>query len=189
MFDETDFRGVDLPKPLSAITADVERAFKAKLYYPALVVALTLPEVCSALPMDTNEFVKGPHYRKFLEIYANPTELGLSPMECYRLRGGVVHRGGAGFNQVESFSHVFFTIPETVNSIHGIRLVGPNGFAMTLDLRLFCSAMVRAVCRWYLDNQNHEKLASNLENLISPRSLGGWPLDQGVRPVLGSGPL
>lgn len=179
---------VQLPPPLEAILVDLEKTLDAKLYYAGLVICLTLPEICCALTKETHEFVKGPDYRKFIETYARTEEIVISPMECYRLRGGVVHRGGSGFGQIDGYTHVLFTIPETNGSVHGVHMKNGRGDALTLDLVLFCSAMVRAVLRWYDANSENKKVARNLENLISRRTLDDWPIKMSG-PIIGSGPL
>lgn len=78
--------------PLSSILADIQRAIDAKLYYPALLVALTVPEICSALTLDNSVFVKEKHYVAFVDRYTTPKSLGCDGLTCFRLRGGVVHR-------------------------------------------------------------------------------------------------
>lgn len=83
---------LSLISPLASILIDIERAIAAKLYYPALLVALTVPDMCMALTLPKNDVVKERHYVKFIDTYTTPPELGLSGIYCYRLRGGVVHR-------------------------------------------------------------------------------------------------
>jgi hypothetical protein len=47
-----------LPLPLEHIIQDVRRAINARLYYPALVVSLTIPEICVSLTFDIAKSVK-----------------------------------------------------------------------------------------------------------------------------------
>src|SRR5580658_6876543 len=53
------------PSPLDTILSDMNRALAARLYYPGLLVALTIPEVCIALTFDDDAFVKQDHYAAF----------------------------------------------------------------------------------------------------------------------------
>jgi hypothetical protein len=81
-----------VPLELESVLLDVNRSIKAKLYYPALLVSLTLPDICVATTLDRDMFVKEKHYVEWLERYTDKASLGISPIDCYRLRCGVVHR-------------------------------------------------------------------------------------------------
>jgi hypothetical protein len=47
-----------LPLALESILGDMRRAIEARLYYPAVLVALTLPEICAALELPNSVFVR-----------------------------------------------------------------------------------------------------------------------------------
>lgn len=92
-----------LPLQLETIANDINRAIDARLYYPALLSALTIPEICSALAMDRMQFVKERHYVAFIDTYSSPPELGLGRPYCSRRQltgcssptGGVVEVSAA----------------------------------------------------------------------------------------------
>src|SRR5689334_18703005 len=117
------------PTPLESILADMNRAIEARLYYPALLVALTIPEICCALLEKDATPVGHKRYMAFIDKYAphgDPVKkivgLGLSSLDCYRLRCGVVHRGNAAGHREAPWTHVLFSLPETVSvSFHGIQ--------------------------------------------------------------------
>jgi hypothetical protein len=146
----------DMPSPLANILNDVTRAIDVKLYYPALTVALTIPEICVTLCWDREMMVKQRHYAEFVDKYTTPKELGLGGIDCYRLRGGVIHRGNAaGHNRFNS-SHVIFTVPETSIHFHAMSITSGGKSAAMFDIRLFCNAMLAAADQWYLESvQNH----------------------------------
>jgi hypothetical protein len=77
---------------LASVLADIQWCIDAKLYYPALLIALTVPEISSALALDNTVFVKAEHYIPFVDKYTTPEALGCDGQMCYRLRGGIVHR-------------------------------------------------------------------------------------------------
>jgi hypothetical protein len=171
----------------------MQRAIEARLYYPALLVALTLPEICSALALDRQVFVKQKHYVDFVDKYSplpgpeGSTEpfLGLSGLDCYRLRGGVVHRASFIGSPHFDATHVVFTVPETGSSIHALSVVaGANGekVAACFDLIEFCKAMDLAARRWFQDHKSDPKVAENLANVIR------WA-PEGVSPFLRGGPV
>src|SRR4051812_6741597 len=114
--------------PLSAILDDIQKAIDAKLYYPALLVALTVPEICSALALDKNVMVRGKHYRSFVDKYTTPRELGCSGEDCYRLRGGVVHRANMAGHANFDATHVIFSLPESGGGVHAMSIINqPTG--------------------------------------------------------------
>lgn len=173
--------------PLDLILLDIERALAARLYYPALAVALTIPEICSALTMDNREFVRERNYVAFVDGYTTPSELGLSGIECYRLRGGVIHRANASGHPLFGSTHVIFTIPETGIQLHAFSLVNGDKSSAVFDLPMFCSAMAQAARRWFEDHRNDSKVFENMPNLLSFRP-NGMPPFMGGAPVVASGP-
>jgi hypothetical protein len=136
--------------PLGLVVGDIERAYHAKLYYPALLVALTVPEVCEGLILDKSEIVKQKHYVGFVEKYAPQSELGVSGIECYRMRGGLVHRADFAGHPKAEWTNIIFTIPETGTEVHGITVQGITAqgevakTGILLSLRNFCVTMVNA---------------------------------------------
>ena len=176
-----------LPLPLEHIFQDMWRAFSARLYYPALLVALTLPEVCSALKLENDVFVRKKHYTEFVDAFTTPSELGLDGVSCYRVRGGIVHRANAAAHHLLGNTHVIFTVPETQSSMHAFTIAVGDKSAGMFDLRTFCSAMDRAVRTWFQTNKCDPLVAKNINCLISWRPNGLPPFFGGM-PVVGSGP-
>jgi hypothetical protein len=172
--------------PLGLVLADIQNAINAHLYYPALLVALTVPEICMALTLDKSSFVKEKHYVSFVDKYATSPGLGLNGVGCYRLRGGVVHRANMAGHPKFDATHVIFTIPETGTGIHAVTLQMGEKTAATFDLVLFCKAMVAAANRWYEDYQHDKMVAENMKNLIRYCPNGLAPFIVGA-PIVASG--
>jgi hypothetical protein len=176
--------------PLGSVLIDVERSIRAQLYYPALLVTLTIPEICSGLLLDNSIFIKEKHYVSFVDKYATPSGLGLSGIECYRLRGGVVHRANMAGHPNFGYANVCFTIPETVHSVHGIAVRGPRNaqlrMAIMLDLVSFCRAMVHAAHKWYDDYKGDAMVLKNMPSLIRYCPKGLAPYFGGA-PIVASG--
>lgn len=172
-----------LPLPLETVLDDMWRSIDARLYYPALAVALTIPDICVGLTMPKAEFLKKSHYNKFIADYGNG-ELPLE--ECYMLRGGVVHRADLRSHPHIPTSHVIFTTPESAIRIHSVTMEVAGKSALVFDLRLFCGAMANAARRWYEANKRNPIVGENLKNLIRLRPDGLSPFVVGL-PVLASG--
>jgi hypothetical protein len=173
--------------PLGRVINDIYRAIEAQLYYPALLVTLTLPEICSALALSREVFVKEKHYINFLEEYADLEKLGMDSVDCYRLRGGVVHRANFAGHAKFDASHVLFTLPISKNSIHGISLEVEGLVAANFDLVMFCKEMIAAANKWHEKNKDSDQVKSNLQNLIRFCPKGVAPFSVG-NPVVASGP-
>jgi hypothetical protein len=165
----------------------MRRTIDAALYYPALLVALTVPDICAALALDNNIFVKEKHYVDFVNTYTTEADLGLSGLDCYRLRGGVVHRASFAAHPKLGWTHVIFTIP-TLDSvaIHAMSFQAGNKIAAMFDVTKFCRTMDLAARRWFSDHKDDPKVAENISNLIRFCPNGLAPFVDGF-PVVASG--
>ena len=163
------------------------RAFDAGLYHPTLLTALTLPEICAGLAKPLSEFVKRPDYEAFIDEYADTQKLGMDGERCFRLRGGLVHRGNAAGHPYFDSTHVIFTVPDSQSSVHnGFIRVGAEK-AFLLDLKKVCGAIEGAVYEWFREHSANELVIENVDSLISWRE-DGLPPFVGGAPVVGSGP-
>lgn len=161
-------------------------AFDAKLYYPCLLVALTLPEICSGLLLPKDRFVKQSHYIDFIDTYSTPSEISSHGMDIYRLQGGLVHRGDLRGHAHLDATHVIISVPESNSSLHAFSIKVGDKTAWMIDLKMFVSAMDAAVRRWYEVNKSHSLLAENLPNLIRYSPDGVSPFTKGL-PAIVSG--
>lgn len=175
-----------VPSELENVLIDMKRSIEARLYYPALLVALTIPEICAALSLDRSLFVKQKHYVEFVDKYTTPPELGLSGLDCYRLRGGVVHRASFAGHPYFGATHVVFTVPESGARLHAFSMVSGRKTAAMFDVVLFCRAMDAAARRWYQDHEKDPNVQRNLKNLIRYCPNGLSPFVVGA-PVVASG--
>lgn len=164
----------------------MQKAIEADLYYPALLVALTIPDICMGLTLPKAEFVKKQHYVHFVDTYTTEPGLGLDGASCYQLRGGLVHRADLTGHAYFEGSHVIFTVPKTRPSIHALSIVAGDKTAAMFDLVLFCEAMTTAARQWYMDHKENPIVIENLKNIIRWRPSGVHPFLGGA-PVVASG--
>lgn len=174
--------------PLAMILADIHKSIEAKLYYPALLVSLTIPEICVSLTLDTKVFVKEKHYVDFVDKYTTPEELGLSGIQCYRLRGGVVHRGNMAGHPFFDATHVVFSLPETTRRAHALTLEVGSSRAAMFDLLSFCNRMDAAARQWYDDHKDDAAVAANMKNLLRFIPDATIPILGRMGPIVASGP-
>ncbi len=173
-----------LPYELETVVQDMHRAYAAKLYYPCLLVALTLPEICSGLLLPKSSFVKQTHYIKFIDTYSKPEEVSSDGAQIYRLRGGLVHRGDLRGHAHMDATHVVVTVPESERRIHALSIETGDKRAWMIDLGMFVSGMDAAVRRWYEDNEDDPTLTESLPNLIRYSATGVSPFTKGFPAVV-----
>ena len=173
-----------LPFELSSVVNDMHEARRAKLYYPCLLVALTLPEICSGLVLPKDKFVKQEHYVNFINSYSSPGELGDDGIGIYRLRGGLVHRGDMRGHAHYGATHVIFSVPEASGKIHGLSIQSGEKVAAMFDLDTFVDGMDAAVRRWYSANHANPLLRENLPHLIRYSPTGLSPFTRGLAAIV-----
>lgn len=177
-----------LPLELDSVLKDMRRATETGLHYPALLVALTLPEVCAGMQLPREQPVREKHYVAFVDRYTKPNNLGIDGQICYWLRGGLVHRGALSRHfKFKEWTHVVFTVPETKASVHALTLEIGDKRALALDLGLFCKAMDAAVRSWHSDHGNEPQVIENMQHVLRYCQFGLLPFFSGA-PVVGSGP-
>lgn len=172
---------------LQKIFQDVEACLAQALYHPALATVLSVPDICIGLTQPREKFVKREDYEAFLRDYApeKTLGLGLEPEECYRLRGGVIHRANAAGHAYWVGTHVVFTLPTSPVKVHGTKLSGDGISGISLDLGMFCSAMNNAAINWFEANRLNENLDGNLNSMLTIQNDGIPNLIVGI-PVLAS---
>jgi hypothetical protein len=158
-----------------------------RLYYAALMVCLTLPDICAGLSLPRDAFVKQVHYIDFLDSYADERALGLDAASCYLMRCGIVHRGNAAASPHSTCTHVIFNVPESGGFMHRMILSNHGRMAQVYNLKVFCSAMESAVFKWWAQNSSNDAIARAVADLLYMRPHGVSGLIGGL-PVLACGP-
>ncbi len=179
-----------LPASLESILGEIQKALNAKLYYPALIANLTLPEICVGLELPPeSRTVKKNDYIGFIDKHGGGIiAMGVNGEQCYQLRCGLVHRGGSAAHPENEITHYIFTTPESGSTVHGVPLVDQGGafHAKFLDIIIFCSSMRDAVKTWHQAVKHNPKVALNAERILSLRPDGVFPIVVG-RSVLATG--
>lgn len=148
------------------------------LHYAAIVVALTVPEICGALESESG-WGGEKIYLAWCAKYLEPSYPELSAIDFYKLRCGVVHQGKFGKDGM-TFSRVIFGLP-----IRNGVLVHSNiiNDALNLDADRFCEDIIAAAKKWYANNTQNPHVIKNLPNLVRYRPEGLSPYVGGI-PVI-----
>jgi hypothetical protein len=164
---------------METIFLEVEHALDARLYYLALVMALTIPEICAALESPTGD-TSGRNAQAYKDWYdANLAAHipQLTDIDCYSLRCGVVHQGQFGHKNMQ-YARAAFALPEAP-SINGC-VAGDIYLHSVVD---FCRTVVLAARAWFAAHQNDANVQTNLPRLVQYRPNGMPPAFIGI-PVI-----
>lgn len=183
-----------VPEELDAVLREIEKAIDAKLYYLAIAIALSVPDICSCLEFDP----ENPLWqdRKTYAAWCDKNIAGRLPRltgdDLYNLRGGVLHKGHFGHDK-SRFNRVIFVGPESRIKMHGTLIngemrLGPNaelwkGPILNLGVAEFCAAIIAAAREWVVGKKDDPFVQRNLPNLVRYRPNGLPPFSVGVPTV------
>ena len=163
---------------METILSEIELAIKSKLYYLAVAMALTLPDICAALESEdgltSSKKYKAWYSENLAEKYPRMTDV-----DCYSLRCGVLHQGRCGHPNSQ-YGRVIFTIPNAQRNVFHNNIIND---ALNLDAPQFCADVVQSVRDWFVGSQHLVNVKANLPNLVRFRPHGLSPYMVGM-PVI-----
>jgi hypothetical protein len=164
---------------MEAILEQIEQAVEAEFYYVALLMSLSLPEICGRMEREQ------PSAGRSREIYADwfCTYLGeiypkMKGDDCYYLRCGLAHHGQSSHKSM-GYSRIVFTLKDENFFIHNNVL----NDALNLHCPTFCHDMCDAVRRWMQAKENDKMVTDRLDDMVALRPEGMAPYIVG-RPVI-----
>jgi hypothetical protein len=171
------------PAELDAVLKEIENAISAKLYYLAIAVALSVPDICSGLESDPDNPIWQDRKTYTQWCNRNIGELNhLTGDDLYNLRGGVLHKGHFGHDK-SRFKRVFFLSPESNLSskgsvINGQFRLGPqqalwSGPILLFDVVAFCGIIIAAARQWAVVKKDDPFEQKNLSKLVYYRPNAG----------------
>lgn len=184
-----------VPEELEAILGEIQKALDAKLYYLAIAVALSVPDVCACLECEPGK-VWSTEGRYVAWCTANLSGKfdNLDGTDLFRIRGGILHQGH--FQHPKSkFDRVMFIGPESQIKIHDVVVsvepgvmfggisaeqLGVAGAVLQLDVMRFCNVLMDAARRWVIARSSDENVQLNLPRLVRYRPNGLPPWSVGV---------
>jgi len=186
---------VDQVRPeLAAILHEIERAIEAKLYYVAIAVALSVPDICACLECNPDEPIWASFDKYAAWCDANIKFQNLDGADLARLRGGVLHQGHFGHPK-SKFNRVLFIGPESQIKSHDVVMsvadkVSFGGMSATelrlagkvllLDAVQFCQTIMDSTRKWVISKNGDTFVERNLPNLVRYRPNGLPPFSVGV---------
>jgi hypothetical protein len=169
------------PSPLSYLYREIRGALKAGLYYAAIAVAVSIPDVCDTVEVgDARASWK--RYKAWFNKYASTKFEYFDADTCYELRCGVSHNAKlkGGKNKLSRFDHLWFTVvrdhlfTENISVNHAAL----PGALLQLDVNDFCERMIAAAQAWERAMVGNEQVRVNMHSIVRYRP---W----GLRPISG----
>ena len=130
------------PEGLEAVLQEIEKALQSGFYYTAIVMTLTLPDICAALESPDGR-TERKLYKKWYNDNLSLKFPNLTASDCYSLRCGVVHQGRMGLAGSQ-FGRVIFTLPSRRGTAHNCVI----NDALQFDAISFCNDVLEVVRKW-----------------------------------------
>lgn len=140
---------------METILKEIEKALKEEMYYFALALTLTLPDMCVKaeyphLRINKQRYMKW--YEKYLKdcffVYGNYTRYGFNKKRCWELRCSILHSGNIR-TKIKVLKIVKNGRFETT---FGNR--NNKGFdIVNMDIHYFCDNIIKVVKKYYKNNK------------------------------------
>lgn len=164
----------------------IRGAISCKLYYSALFMTVSIPDICSAIQSANNRTTRKKYKNWFNKYISNiaPNKYGengqLKAEDLYLIRCSLLHQGQTT-NQ-KDYKRLLFIEPETkaykgLNSIHCCT-VGKDSLnrSLLIDIVRFCDDMIKGVEEWMIEMQNDTNYKTNSSKIIKRHPNGIEPL-------------
>jgi len=185
-----------VPIEIRSILSEIEKALNAKLYYLAIAVALSVPDICSSLEFDPDnpKRASGDTYSAWCNVSMRGAFKNLDGWDLYFLRCGVLHFGHFGHKKAK-FNRVIFIGPESQIKGHdvimfvspgvNIGLMGAEDTSvgrkiLQLEVVPFCETIMKAAREWSIAKATDHFVQRNLPRLVRYRPDGLPPFSIGV---------
>lgn len=171
-----------IKSPLDLIFDEIMRAIDAELYYSAIAITLSVPDICAALECEPGKiWVNEKKYVDWCDKNLASRFHFLTSTDVYRLRGGVLHQGSFFGHPKMRFNSVLFTLPNAQKNIFHDNFCEMDGKkALNLDTPTFCNQIIAAARQWYEVNKEAPNVKANLPNLVRYRPNGLAPYMVGM---------
>lgn len=171
---------------LLQFTDSISKSLQDKNYFAALIMALTLPDICCSLE-DQNRRTKGHKYASWFEKYIGhqyKSKFGrqsietvfLSGEECYALRCAYLHKG---FNQIEGEQIVkdYIGVSSRIEfmaemSSDKLKISG----ILMLSLENFCQYIIDGIIEWLDDNKTNSIINERIKEIPVIHTKGFSPM-------------
>lgn len=140
-------------------------ASKSGQFHIALVAALILPDICSALESHDGQ-ASGPKYMAWVDRWISPrygdeSGTSFSGETCWYYRCAMLHQGRAKHPKLE-FERVAFLESNGAITMHDSVINN----VLVIDIPTFCQDMVEAVRGWLTDVEGTANFRTNVQSSL-----------------------
>ena len=171
--------------PLELYLTEIKRAAEAECYHAAIVMALSVPDVC--VTIQSKEPRSGPlGYTSWCRQYLQDGTDDHFKAVYYKLRCGVSHNAFFTHRDIKhfGFDRVIFSTPKTNISVRNVVLSRPDEKVYVMDAITFINSMTDAAREWLDKNASHPNVKRHLGKIIHHRADELLPFIAGAGPVL-----
>ena len=166
--------------PLEHIYGEIAKAISGELYYLAIVVTTSLPDVCSAL--EGNVPTNWETYKTWFRENVGDNLAPFGEHECYELRCGVMHQArfmGAAKNKWSDYEALFFTLPNgagfRIDRGTMFNIGGDARRILAMELTGFCNTIIEAAREWERKKKHNPDVEQRMKNIARVRPQGLSP--------------
>ena len=174
---------------LRQFVSEIRAALDAKLFYLAIAVALSIPDICSCVESNPDAiWATAKKYKRWFDTNLASEFQNLTADDCYRLRCGVLHQGNFGHPE-SRYDRIIFLAPnpsfrmlgDTLVTISpGISFGDVTGKVLQIEAVWFCETLISAAIKWAEEKTGDQNVQTNLPNLVRFRPEGLPPYIVGV---------
>lgn len=152
---------------MDTIFDEIERCRDAGMWYAALILALTIPDICASLDAGNNARSDGVKARYIRWCKRHLAKYAYDGAILYDLRSGVVHQG-----RFKSLSYDRVVFSTGAPHFHHVTFEQPGEIILAYDVSRFCQDLITAAREWYEDSKELPDVKANAERLVRPRPDG-----------------
>jgi hypothetical protein len=158
---------------MHTILNEIKKAVREELYYLAIMLCLTLPDICAAMEHPKAKASEPQYIAWFEQWLGKKYGRHLTARDMYRLRCGVLHQGRMGQPGMP-YDRIIFSLPAQILTRLNTLVEGQRNL-LNLNAKLFCRDIVMAVEAWSAAHENDPIVQRNLSRSIQYRP-DGLPL-------------
>ena len=157
---------------MESILLAIKTTMKNKNWYGALLICLTVPDICSSLETPSSESRKR-YVNWFKKYLDNKYKTYLSGDDCYSLRCSYFHEGT---NVIEHQSarevlHKFVFSPKgphcnLISNCYFGGTVDDGKNILQLSVKTFCEDMIEAARKWLTDVKSKQEIQERISKML-----------------------
>lgn len=162
--------------PLHFVMHEIAGAFNAGLFYAAVNLSLSIPDICSSdeeLEIN-NRFKVEKRYVPWCTKWLCSKMLHLTAEDIWALRGGIIHQGQTFGHPKARYERIVFILPDgRGNKFQIASSMRSDAKPVTsISLDYFCKVFLTTAEEWIEATKDNKDIQEKLEGLIRFRPNG-----------------